>query len=440
MDTETILTFFSQHSRLLIVMVLAVCSVCVAAFIGCAVRSRRKHDALETSPLRLTEDEQRRVGVWYHHRPYRIVFKIPASLANNEQMQEWVEVVSPRLGKGLSAGDVKIIPQRLFRPSYYKVAFIRLENLRKNRGMDNPSANRYILGSEIGVPDDLVSIPRSTHLAIIGESGSGKGSVIANIIRQEIETGGEVSFIDLKGGMEAAHYAHVLAHSAYDLDSAEELLTEFNNEIDARAQAWRGKVRALTEEQACHRLLVIDEASDFVKGGPLKKQSDHCIELIRSILSRSRALNCTVIIATQNPRVNTSLPYRSLLLTTVALRLNSKAEAQMALGEDAVRRGARPWQISYDRPGDSYLWDAETNSVRFFHVPFVTDDEIHALHVPDIPSAPRSESESGADGMPTIDGCQGATTTPPDEMWDEGSFEAWADLMDRKEEQNDGRQ
>ncbi|WP_237743133.1 hypothetical protein [Bifidobacterium bohemicum] len=53
-------------------------------------------------------------------------------------------------------------------------------------------------------------------------------------------------------------------------------------------------------------------------------------------------MNCTVVISTQNPRVSNSLPYRSLLQTTVALRLNSKAEAVMALGEDAVRRGAGP--------------------------------------------------------------------------------------------------
>lgn len=51
----------------------------------------------------------------------------------------------------------------------------------------------------------------------------------------------------------------------------------------------------------------------------------------------------------------------------------------MALGEDAVNRGARPWQISFNRPGDGYLWDSETNSVRFLHVPFVTDEEIHDL-------------------------------------------------------------
>ena len=51
----------------------------------------------------------------------------------------------------------------------------------------------------------------------------------------------------------------------------------------------------------------------------------------------------------------------------------------MALDEDAVQRGARPWSISFNRPGDGYLWDTETNSVRFLHVPFVTDEEIHSL-------------------------------------------------------------
>ena len=102
--------------------------------------------------------------------------------------------------------------------------------------------------------------------------------------------------------------------------------------------------------------------------------------LVRSILPRSRALNCTVVVATQNPRVSTSLPYRSLLLTTVALRLNSKGEATMALGEDAVKRGARPWQIPFSRPGDGYLWDTETNQTVYLHVPFISDEELHRLH------------------------------------------------------------
>lgn len=106
------------------------------------------------------------------------------------------------------------------------------------------------------------------------------------------------------------------------------------------------------------------------------------MESIRSALSRSRALNCTVVVSTQNPRVSTSLPYRSLLLTTLALRLNSKSEAVMALGEDAVQRGARPWQISYNRPGDGYLWDSESNTVKYIHVPFMTDQDIHSLRRP----------------------------------------------------------
>lgn len=239
--------------------------------------------------------------------------------------------------------------------------------------------SRYVLGSEIANPKIDVSVPRTAHLAIIGESNSGKGSVLANLISQEVIAGGEIWFIDLKAGMEAENYAQVLDRKAYDLDKAEALLADFNAGVDTRAEQWRGKMRSLDDAQAAHRLLVIDEAADMIRSGANKKKSDACVELVRSALSRSRALNCTVVIATQNPRVSTSLPYRSLLLTTLALRLNSKSEAVMAMGEDAVRRGARPWQIPFNRPGDGYLWDAETNSVRFLHVPFVTDEEIHSL-------------------------------------------------------------
>lgn len=210
------------------------------------------------------------------------------------------------------------------------------------RHIAEPTCNSYVLGNEIAHPRKEVSVPRSSHLLIVGESNSGKGSVEANVIEQAIEDGSEIFFIDLKGGLEAENYSHVLTRHAYTLGEAEELLQDFNTEVDARAECWRGKTRNLSDEQAIHRLLMIDEAGDIMRTGVEKKQSDSCVSLIRSVLSRSRALNCTVVISTQNPRVSNSLPYRSLLQTTVALRLNSKAEAVMALGEDAVRRGAGP--------------------------------------------------------------------------------------------------
>ena len=287
--------------------------------------------------------------------------------------------------------------------------------IRRQRAHTAP-ASRYMLGSEIANPRVAVSVPRTAHLAVIGESNSGKGSVLANIISQEVAAGGEIWFIDLKAGMEAENYSRVLDRKAYSLDEAETLLSDFNADVDSRAEQWRGRLRTLDDGQATHRLLVIDEAADLIRTGANRKQSDSCVELIRSALSRSRALNCTVVVATQNPRVSVSLPYRSLLLTTLALRLNSKSEAVMALGEDAVRRGARPWQIPFSRPGDGYLWDTETNSVRFLHVPFVTDEEIHALRRTGADGDGRSASESPAPSTPPRFDLRGLLRRPPVEM------------------------
>lgn len=420
MDIPTILSVFQQYWKI-IFLVVAVAVVAAVFYGRCLIRQRRKHDALSAHPLNLTEEQDAKVRVRYQHRPYRITFSIPAAFTTDDAVMEWAMLMPPRLGDRFVSGSMRIIPRRFLTPSHYEVTFSRLDDLRENGS--EVQSHRYVLGTEIGSHGD-VSVPRAAHLAVIGESGSGKGSVIANIVIQEIEAGGEVWFIDLKGGMEAAHYAHVLSRSAYDLDEAEQLLSDFNDGVDARAQQWRGKMRTLGDDEVPHRLLVIDEAADLVKGGALKKQSDHCVELIRSILSRSRALNCTVVVATQNPRVSTSLPYRSLLLTTVALRLNSKSEAVMALGENAVRKGACPWGISYERPGDAYLWDAETNSVRYLHVPFVSDEEIHALRGEGVDGAERSDSGSGVPDAPLSDaGELGATTTPPVEMWDEGDWD-----------------
>lgn len=422
MNTSSMIIMLQQHVELILLLVtVVICGLTI--LVHHIIRTHRKHDALCARPLNFDGEQEQKVIVKYRHKPYRMIFIIPAALTTDEVLQAWIEAVGPRLGRGLGAGTVKTIPQHLWRPSRYEVTFTRLSDLRNGDCGHSRSvgdADRYVLGAEIDDKQSLVSVPRSTHLAVIGESNSGKGSVIANIIMQEITAGGEVSFIDLKGGMEAENYVQVLAHKAYTLDEAEELLENFNNGVDERAREWRGKVRSLGADQARHRLLVIDEAADLIKGGALKKQSDHCVELIRSILSRSRALNCTVVVATQNPRVSTSLPYRSLLLTALALRLNSKSEAVMALGEDAVKRGARPWQISFKRPGDGYLWDAETNSVHLLHVPFVSDKQIHALRFPGAAQGERSVSESSAEAASSWPDPQGATTTPPWEMRDEG--------------------
>lgn len=276
--------------------------------------------------------------------------------------------------------------------------------------------SRYALGTEIANPRVTVSVPRTAHLAIIGESNSGKGSVLANLISQEVTAGGEIWFIDLKAGMEAENYAQVLDRKAYDLDEAEALLADFNAGVDTRAEQWRGKMRSLDDAQAVHRLLVIDEAADMIRSGANKKKSDACVELVRSALSRSRALNCTVAVATQNPRVSTSLPYRSLLLTTLALRLNSKSEAVMAMGDDAVRQGARPWLIPFNRPGDGYLWDTETNQVKYLHVPFITDEEIHALRRVGGDGDGRSDSDSPVPATPPTSDNRGLLRRPPVEM------------------------
>ena len=93
--------------------------------------------------------------------------------------------------------------------------------------------SRYVLGAEIANPRVSVSVPRTAHLAIIGESNSGKGSVLANLILQEVTNGGEIWFVDLKAGMEAENYAQVLDRKAYDIDEAEALLSDFNSGVMA---------------------------------------------------------------------------------------------------------------------------------------------------------------------------------------------------------------
>lgn len=52
--------------------------------------------------------------------------------------------------------------------------------MRWSRNTSQAGGLRYELGTEVAHPRVAVSIPRTAHLAVIGASNSGKGSVIAS--------------------------------------------------------------------------------------------------------------------------------------------------------------------------------------------------------------------------------------------------------------------
>lgn len=233
----------------------------------------------------------------------------------------------------------------------------------------------------IDVLGDPVTLAiRGSHTMVYGLTGSGKGSATANIIYglTQVPDPVKLYFIDLKQGLEGAYYEHLTADHAYTLADTERLLQVLHDEMLARANANIGKTRNLDpSEQYPQLVLIIDEAAELsnAKTKEDKQVSQHCMQLLDSLLRLGRALGFTCIALSQDPRKE-SYPLRDRYPQRIALRLNSKEEAQLCLGAAAVERGATPWLLSQDKPGSAWYFNTELGSPQLFRFNFVDDDEI----------------------------------------------------------------
>lgn len=236
------------------------------------------------------------------------------------------------------------------------------------------------------IADDVRNRPvylkvRGAHTLIYGVSGSGKGSAIANIALAllDCDEPTQIWFIDLKRGLEAEFYKNLTTRSAYTMEAAEQLLQDLLAEMNSRADTFVGKTRNLEPSAEYPQIvLLIDEAA--VICNPIDKaerpMAQHCTALLDHILRLGRAMGISVIACTQNPRKE-SFPLRDEMHQRIAMALNDKAEAVMALGDAAVDKGARPWLISSTEQGTAYLYDDEVRQVKFFRFEYVPDADLH---------------------------------------------------------------
>lgn len=226
----------------------------------------------------------------------------------------------------------------------------------------------------------------NVHSLIFGLTGSGKGSVEANWLHATmpgVRAGLVQNWgVDLKAGLEFAMYGPgVFARSAWTLEDALGLLHDLDGLVRERAEQARGVTRRLDPSLEHPRInLFIDECAELCTAPTreLRKQTDEAVAVLDSILRLSRALGVVVIAVTQDPR-QASMPLRPRFPQRIALRLNDESEAEMALGAEALKLGARPQRISVDRPGEAYYFDTERRLVQHFRAPYITDDQLRHM-------------------------------------------------------------
>jgi S-DNA-T family DNA segregation ATPase FtsK/SpoIIIE len=218
------------------------------------------------------------------------------------------------------------------------------------------------------------------HTLTVGCSGAGKGSVfwgIAGGLGPAVAAGVvRLVGIDLKYGIELSIGSGLFTTIATTEADAVETFAALEKLMNKRGNAMAGRTREHSATKASPLVVVlIDELAGvtaYMSDPTLRKEAAASLS---RILTKGRALGIVVAAFLQDPRKEV-LPMRGLFTQTIALRLRSRDEVAMVLG-DGMGDAAPAHRISPDRPGTGYVvaGDGQVTKVRS---DFWSDDEIRA--------------------------------------------------------------
>lgn len=258
------------------------------------------------------------------------------------------------------------------------------------------------------------------HTLVTGCAGSGKGSMVWGVACNlaPAVAGGLVRLygIDLKYGVELSMGRRLFSALATNEEQALRMLERLDDLVRERGDAMAGKSRShVASLDAPFVVLIIDELASltaYMSDAAAKKEADR---LLRSILSKGRAMGVVVIGAIQDPRKE-AIPARGLFTQTVALRLRSASETTMVLGE-GMADVAPAHRISDVQPGTAYVID-EDGSASKVRAAYWPDSVIRATaqryptpHVESLDPAPEA-TETGPTDAPTSEAKRDAERKP----------------------------
>lgn len=218
------------------------------------------------------------------------------------------------------------------------------------------------------------------HTLTVGCSGAGKGSVfwgIAGGLGPAVAAGVvHLIGIDLKYGIELSVGARLFTKIATTEADAVETLAGLEMLMGKRGKEMAGRTREHLPTKASPLVvLLIDELAGltaYMSDPALRKEAATSLS---RILTKGRALGIVVAAFLQDPRKEV-LPMRGLFTQTIALRLRSREEVTMVLGDGMADR-APAGRISPNRPGTGYVIaeDGHTTKVRS---DYWSDDQIRS--------------------------------------------------------------
>lgn len=227
-----------------------------------------------------------------------------------------------------------------------------------------------------------------SHLLVVGQTGSGKGSVLWSFIigvermLEEEDCAGTVRFygVDPKRA-ELAGIRHGFVQIGFSPDGQKTVLDELVEEM-RRRQLLGMRSFSATEEMPW-LVLVVDEFNSIEASADLSWKRGMKASL-SALLSQGRSAGIVVVAAAQQGQREMIGPYRDHFVTRIALRVGSRVETDVILGSGAVEHGALPHEIppasvsnGYQTAGVGYgLSLAHPGYVRF-RAPYVSDEYIH---------------------------------------------------------------
>jgi S-DNA-T family DNA segregation ATPase FtsK/SpoIIIE len=218
------------------------------------------------------------------------------------------------------------------------------------------------------------------HTLTVGCSGAGKGSVfwgIAGGFGPAVAAGlVHLIGIDLKYGIELSVGARLFTKVATTEADAVKTLAALEKLMDKRGAQMAGNAREHTPTKSAPLIvLLIDELAGvtaYMSDAALRKEAAASLS---RILSKGRALGIVVAAFLQDPRKEV-LPMRGLFTQTIALRLRSRDEVAMVLG-DGMADVAPAHRISPETPGTGYVVAPDGHVIRV-RADYWSDDQIRS--------------------------------------------------------------
>lgn len=267
-------------------------------------------------------------------------------------------------------------------PGTVRIELVMREQLSSVGHAASPTAvatTRVTLGRcENGAPWRLHVAGR--HTLTVGCSGAGKGSVfwgIAGGFGPAVAAGlVHLIGIDLKYGIELSVGARLFTKVATTEADTVKTLAGLEKLMDKRGTQMAGNAREHTPTKSAPLIvLLIDELASvtaYMSDAALRKEAAASLS---RILTKGRALGIVVAAFLQDPRKDV-LPMRGLFTQTIALRLRSRDEVAMVLG-DGMADAAPAHRISPETPGTGYVVAADGHVIRV-RADYWSDDQIRS--------------------------------------------------------------